>query len=191
MKRAILYSIVSLILTIILLFRFEFFYINISPNNTYHLNLTERQLINDSILSFREKVKLGKFDEIKRDLTKGRQDSYWEGIILKDIQRNQIEFGNPLSWKIFRVAQPQFNKEKGETVYIVDYLTKFEKEERHESFGWLVRKNNEISLIFASIKSVESTQWRIEERDKQKLIVEKYPNEIIIPYADRYIEFRY
>lgn len=191
MKRAFLYSLISLVLITILLFRLGFFYINISPHNSYHLSETEKSLITNAISQFRERVESGKFEEIAKDLSKGRQDSYWENIILKDIQNDRAEYGKPLSWEFFRSAQPQSDKEKGETVYHLDYLTKYETEEVFESFIWLVKENNEINLIHTGIHLPQATEWRIEERDKQKLIVEKYSNEIIIPYADRYIEFRY
>jgi len=191
MKRSILYSVISVILITILLFRFGFFYINISPHNTYRLNESESRMIENAILKFREKLENGEFDEIGKDLARGRQNVNAENFILKDIQNNRSKYGKPLSWEIFQVVQPQFDKEKVETVYQVDCLTKFEKEERHESFGWRVKENNEINLIFTDVESSQSTRWRIEERDRQKVIVEKYPNEIIIPYAHRYIEIRY
>ncbi len=138
-----------------------------------------------------ERVEKEKFNEIAEDLSKGRQNTYWENIILRDIQNNHAEYGKPLSWEIFRVAQPQIDKVKGEMVYHIDCLTKFEKGEIYESFVWLVKDNNEINLIANDLKLHGGTQWRIEERDKQKVIIENYPNEIIIPYTDRYIEFRY
>jgi hypothetical protein len=191
MKRKILYSSVFFILLTVLLFRLGFFYVSISAHNSHHLNKTEKSLIDNAISQFRERVENGKFEEIAKDLSKGRQDSYWENIILKDIQNDRAEYGKPLSWEFFRSAQPQLDKEKGETVYHLDYLTKYETEEVFESFIWSVKENNEINLINTDIHLPQATEWRIEERDKQKLIVEKYSNEIIIPYADRYIEFRY
>ncbi len=191
MKGKILYSSVFLILVTILLFRLGFFYVNISPHNSYHLNETEKSLIDNAILQFRERVEKGKFDEIAKDLSKGRQDAYWENIALKDIQSDYVEYGKPLSWEIFQVAQPQLDKNWGGKVYSIDCLTKYEREELFESFGWLIKENNEINLIHTDIHYPQSTQWRIEERDKQKLIAKKYSNEIIIPYADRYIEIRY
>jgi hypothetical protein len=191
MKRAVLYSLVSLVLITILFFRLGFFYVEISPHNSYHLNEMEKGLIENAILEFREKVENGEFDEIGKELTRGRRDVIAENSILKDIQNNYSEYGKPISWEIFRVVQPQLDKNKGETVYIIDCLTKFEREERHESFGWQVKENSEINLIFTDVESLQSTQWRIEERDKKKVIIKKYPNEFIIPYADRYIEFRY
>ena len=191
MKRIILYSIVSLILITILVFRLGFFYVNISPHNSYHLTEKEQTLITNAILQFRNRVENKRFDEIAKDLSKGRQDAYWENIILKDIQENSFEYGKPLSWEIFQVAQPQFDKEKNETVYHVDCLTKFEKEEVYENFIWLVKGSDEISLIHNDLHLPQATEWRINERDKHKLVVESYSHEIIIPYADRYIVFRY
>jgi hypothetical protein len=191
MKRTIIYLTVSITLLIVLLFRFELLYINVSRHNSYHLTDAEKTLIVNAISKFRERVDAGKFSEIEENLSKGRKDIYWEKIITKDIQNNLVEYGKPLSWEIFEVAQPQVDKVKGETHYHVSCLTKFEKEEIHESFIWSVKDNKEINLFFNGLGYPQSTNWRIEERNKQKVIVEKYPREIIIPYADRYIEIRY
>lgn len=191
MKRTIIYLTVSLTLLIVLLFRFELLYVNVSPHNSYHLTGAEKTLIVNAVSRFRERVDAGKFSEIEEDLSKGRQEVYWENIISKDIQNNLVEHGKPLSWEIFQVAQPQIDKVKGETHYHVSCLTKFANEELYESFIWLV-KNNEIHLVHTEVNNIpQATIWRIEERNRQKVIVEKYPREIIIPYADRYIEIRY
>jgi hypothetical protein len=173
-----------------LLFRLGIFYVNISPHNTYRLTEKEQTLITDAILQFRNKVENEKFDEIAKDLSKGRQNTYWEKIILKDIQENKAEYGNPLAWEIFRVSQPQKDDVKGEIVYHVDCLTKFANEEIYENFIWLV-KDNEIHLVQTDVHYPQSTKWRIDERNRQKDVIEKHPEEIIIPYADRFIEIRY
>jgi hypothetical protein len=191
MKRAVLYSLISLVLLMILFFRFGFFYVNVSPHNTYWLNETEKQLIDKATLKFRERIENEKFDEILEDLTKGRQDAGGENTIIKEIQEEQSKLGKSNFWEIIRVAQPQLDNESGEKIYHVDCLSKYENE-IYESFIWRIKNNNEINLIYSTTDHLsEATKWIIEERNNQKLITEQYPNEIIIPYADRYIEFRY
>ena len=192
MKKAILYSLVALVLITILLFRLGFFYVNISPHNTYKLNESEFELIENSTSLFKDRVENEKFDEIRKEFAETEGDEFRQNWIINDLKNDRAEFGKSLSWEIFRVAQPQPDRELNGKIYHVDILTKTEKQEVYESFIWLIKENKEIKLIFAGdMDTTPALEWRVEERDKQKLIVEKYPNEIIIPYADRYIEFRY
>ncbi len=192
MKRAILYSLVSLILVTILLFRLSFFYINISPDNSYRLNENESRLIENAISQFKERIENGKFDEIQNEFAKTEGDTFRQNWIINDLKNDRAVFGKSLSWEVFRVAQPQLDKELNGRLYFVDYLTKTEKAEVYEPFIWLIKENNEIKLIFGGDMDITpALEWRLKERDKQKRIVEHYPNEIIIPYADRYIEIRY
>jgi len=192
MKKAILYSLVALVLITILLFRLGFFYVNISPHNTYKLNESEFKLIENSTSLFKDRVENEKFDEIRKEFAETEGDEFRQNWIINDLKNDRAEFGKSLSWEIFRVAQPQPDRELNGKIYHVDILTKTEKQEVYESFIWLIKENKEIKLIFAGdMDTTPALEWRVEERDKQKLIVEKYPNEIIIPYADRYIEFRY
>ncbi len=192
MKKTILYSIVALVLTIILLFRLGFFYISVSPHNTYKLNKNEFKLIVNSISLFKDRVENQKFDEIRKEFAKTEGDEFRQNWIIKDLKNDRVEFGKSLSWEIFRIAQPQPDEELNGKIYHVEILTKTEKREVYENFIWLIKENNEIKLIFGGDMDITSAlEWRVEERNKQKVIVEKHSNEIIIPYADRYIEFRY
>ena len=191
MKKAILYSFVIAVGAIALLYGLGFFYVSVAPHNSYRLTELESNLIENAVRRFRDRVEHKRFDEIAEDLSKGRRDEYWERIILNNIRNNFEEFGIPSSWEFFRCAQPQFDSELKDTVYHLDYLTKYDTREVLESLIFVKTSNNEVNLINADIGLPEAAEWRIEERDKNKDIVRKYPNEIIIPYADRYIEFRY
>ncbi len=55
MKKITLYLTISSILLIILLFRLEFVYVAVSPNNSYSLTEAEKKLISNAILQFRER----------------------------------------------------------------------------------------------------------------------------------------
>ena len=192
MKKAILYSVVSLILGIILLFRLGFFYVNLSPHNTYKLNENGSELIESATALFKDRVESGKFAEIQKEFAKTDGDEFRQNWIINDLKNDRAEFGKSLSWEIFRVAQPQPDGELGGKHYHVEILTNTESGEVWEHFIWLINENNEIKLIFGGdMDTMPALNWRIEERNKQKLIIEKYPNEIIIPYANRYIEIRY
>lgn len=192
MKKAILYSLVALVLTIILLFRLGFLYISVSSHNTYKLNKNEFKLIVNSTSQFKDRVENERFDEIRKEFAKTEEDEFRQDWIIKDLKNDRAEFGKSLSWEIFQVAQPQPDEELKGKIYHVDILTKTEKQEVYEHFIWLIKENKEIKLIFGGdMDTTPALEWRAEERNKQKLIAEKYPNEIIIPYADRYIEFRY
>src|SRR5687767_9462588 len=98
MKRTTIYLTVSLTLLIVLLFRFELLYVNVSRHNSYHLTNAEKTLIVNAISQFRARVGTERFSEIAEDLSKGRQSADWEDVILKDIQENRAEYGKPLSW---------------------------------------------------------------------------------------------
>jgi hypothetical protein len=191
MRKGTIYSLVIATVAVLLLYGFGFFLISVAPHNSYRLNELESKLIENAILQFRERVENNRFDEIREDLSKGRLDEYWERIRLNDIRNNFREYGKPRSWQFFRCAQPQFDNELDETVYHLDYLTKFDTGEVYESFIFVKRSNNEINLIHSDIHLPEAAEWRISERDEHDRIIRKYPNEIIIPYAYRYIAFRY
>ncbi len=192
MKRAVLYSLVSLILLTILLFRFGFFYINISPHNSYRLNENESRLIEKATSQFKERIENGKFDEIQNEFVKDERDVFRQNYVINDLKKDRAEFGKSLYWEFLCAALPQPDKELNGKRYNVEYITKTEKGEVWEHFIWLIKANNEIKLIFGGdMDTTRALQVRLEERDKRKLIVEKYSNEIIIPYADRFIEIRY
>ena len=191
MKKIFTFSTVAVIWLVVLLYSFGFFYVNVSQHNTYKLDETELGLIENAISRFRERVDNQNFDEIRDDLSKGRRDEYWEKIIFEDIRNDRAEFGRPRQWEFFRCARPQVDSKLNETVYHLDYLTTFDSGEMYESFIFVRNVNNEVNLINTDLHLPQATEWRIEERDKHKAVVEEYPNEIIIPYADRYIEFRY
>jgi hypothetical protein len=192
MKRAFLYSIVSLVLITILLFRLGFFYVNISPHNSYRLNETEKTLIDNATSQLKERIENGKFDEIQNEFIYDEQDIFRQNYIINDFKKDRAEFGKSLSWEFFDATLPQPDNELNGKRYNVEYITKTEKGEVWEHFIWLIKADNEIKLIFGGdMDTTRALQVRLEERDRQKSIVEKYPNEIIIPYADRFIEFRY
>ncbi len=192
MKGAVLYSLVSLILLTILLFRFGFFYINISPHNSYRLNENESRLIEKATSQFKERIENGKFDEIQNEFVKDERDVFRQNYVINDLKKDRAEFGKSLYWEFLCAALPQPDKELNGKRYNVEYITKTEKGEVWEHFIWLIKANNEIKLIFGGdMDTTRALQVRLEERDKRKLIVEKYSNEIIIPYADRFIEIRY
>jgi hypothetical protein len=193
MKRKILYLAVSLILLTILLFRLEIFYISVSPFNSYRLTTNETILFEGTVSKFWEKVENGKFDEIKNELAEDANDEYRNNLYINEFRENRTQFGKVISWKFFRAASPRitstWSENPAEEIYHVEYLTKAENGEFCAWFVWKVKQNGEIKLLNLTLDS--PVEWRIEEQNKQKLIVEKHPNEIIIPYADRYIEFRY
>ncbi len=192
MKRAFLYSIVSLVLITILLFRLGFFYVNISPHNSYRLNETEKTLIDNATSQLKERIENGKFDEIQNEFIYDEQDIFRQNYIINDFKKDRAEFGKSLSWEFFDATLPQPDKELNGKRYNVEYITKTKKGEVWEHFIWLIKADNEIKLIFGGdMDTTRALQVRLEERDRQKSIVEKYPNEIIIQYADRFIEFRY
>lgn len=191
MKRPILLSIVALVLAVILSYVFGFFYISVSPHNTYRLKEKELRLLNVALINYRERIESNRFDEVRDDLSRGRRDAYSEKIILSHIHENLTEFGMPSSWELFRSAQPQRNLDTNETVYHLDYLTTFTNGEVYESFIWLVTAEDEVHLVNTDLHLPDATEWRIEARDKQRAIISTYANEITIPYADRYIEIRY
>jgi hypothetical protein len=192
MKKAILYSIVFLILGITLLFRLGFLSVNLSPHNTYKLDKSESGLIENATSQFKERVESGRFDEIQKEFAKTEGDESRQNWIINDLKNDRAEFGKSLSWELFRVAQPRQDKELNGKLYFIDYLTKTEKQEVYEHFIWLIKENNEIKLIFGGdMDTTPALNWRLEERDQQKILIEKHPNEIIIPFADRYVEIRY
>jgi hypothetical protein len=192
MKKSISYSLVSLVLIVTLLFRLGFFYVNVSAHNSYRLNENESKLIENATLQLKRKIESGKFDELRNDFIKDEKDAFRQNYVIDDFKKDRAEFGKSLSWEIFRVAQPQPDRELGGKCYHVEILTNTESGEVWEHFIWLIKENNEIKLIFGGdMDNTLALNWRIEERNKQKLIAEKHPNEIIIPFADRYIEFRY
>ncbi len=192
MKRIILYSSISIILLTLLLFKLGFFYINISRHNSYRLNETEKTLIDNATSQLKKRIENGKFDEIQKEFIYDEQDIFRQNYIINDFKKDRAEFGKSLSWEFSDAALPQPDKELNGKRYNVEYITKTEKGEVWEHFIWLIKANNEIKLIFGGdMDTTRALQVRLEERDKQKLVVEKYPNEIIIPYADRFIEIRY
>lgn len=193
MKRKILYLAVSLILLTILLFRLEIFYVSVSPFNSYRLTKNETILFEDTVSKFWGKVENGKFDEIRNELAEDADDEYRNNLYINEFRENRKQFGKVISWEFFRAASPRitstWSENPAEKNYHVEYLTKAENGEFCAWFVWKVKQNGEIKLLNLTLDS--PVEWRIEEQNKQKLIVEKHPNEIIIPYADRYIEFRY
>ncbi len=191
MKKPVLFSIGIATLALIALYNLDFFYVSVAAHNSYRLNKTEANLIASAIERFRDRLENQKFDELREDLSKGRRDEYWEKIIFKEIFKDFSEYGKARSWEFVSCAQPQFDEDLNETVYHLDYLTKFDNGEGYESFIFVKKSDNDVNLINAEIGLAEVTERLIEERDKQKAIVERYPSEIIIPYADRYIEIRY
>ncbi|MBA2619714.1 MAG: hypothetical protein H0U87_00790 [Acidobacteria bacterium] len=195
-KRTILYSSVSLILLTILLFRLDLFYVNISPFNSYRLTKSESILFEDAVSKFWEKVENEKFDGLANELYEDEESKYRDAYIKQDfekIKENRSRLGKIISWEFFRSASPritsEWSKNPDEKIYQIEYLTKAENGEFCAWFTWKVKANGEIKLHNLNIDS--PVEWRVEERDKQKSVVEKHPNEIIIPYADRYIEIRY
>ncbi len=193
MKKTILYSLVSLILLITLLFRLDFFYVNVSPFNYYRLSKNESILFEDAISKFWEKVEKEKFDEIKDELSEGEEKDRRYSEIINDLKENRNKFGKITSWEFFRSASPRITskwaKNPDEKIYQIEYLTKAENGEFCAWFIFYIEANGAIKLFGLSLDS--PVEWRIEERNIQKVVVEKHPNEIIIPYADRYIEIRY
>ncbi|MCY7348894.1 MAG: hypothetical protein LH614_22110 [Pyrinomonadaceae bacterium] len=193
MKKAILYSLVALVLITILLLRLDVVYVNISPHNYYRLNKNESILFEDAVSKFWGKVEKEKFDEIKSELSEDETNDYRNNLILNDLKENRSQFGKIISWEFFRSASPQITSESvrnpDEKHYHIEYLTKAENGEFCTSFIWKLKPDNEVKLFFVGNDS--PVEWRIEERNKQRLVIEKHPNEIIIPYADRYIEIRY
>lgn len=193
MKRIILYSLVSLILLTILLFRFDFFYVNRSEFNSYRLTKTESILFENSVSRFWEKAEKEKFDELKYELSESEEKDRRYGDLVNDLKENRNKFGKIKSWEFFRAASPRITSEwaknPDEKIYHIEYLTKAENGEFCAWFVFYVEPDGEIKLYGLSLDS--PVEWRIEERDRQKLIVKKHPNEIIIPYADRFIEIRY
>ncbi len=87
MKRAFLYSIVSLVLITILLFRLGFFYVNISPHNSYRLNETEKTLIDNATSQLKERIENGKFDEIQNEFIYDEQDIFRQNYIINDFKK--------------------------------------------------------------------------------------------------------
>ena len=193
MKKTILYLSITLILLTILLFRLDIIYVNISPFNSYRLSKPETILFENAVSNFWEKVEQEKFDEIKDELSEGEEKDRRYTEIISDLKENRNNFGKITSWKFFRSASPRITSEwaknPDEKIYQIEYLTKAKNGEFCAWFIFYVEPSGEIKLFGLSLDS--PVEWRIEERDKQKLIVEKRPNEIIIPYADRYIEIRY
>lgn len=196
MKKVILYSPVSLVLLIALLFRLGVFYVNISEYNSYKLTESESILFENAVSRFWEKVENERFDELENELYEGQSDKYRDIYIKREIQslrENRNRFGKIKSWEFFRSASPRITSEWAknldEKIYQIEYLTKAENEEFCAWFVFHVKPDGEIRIY--NLTTDSPVEWRIEERDKQRLIVEKYPNEIIIPYSDRYIEFRY
>ena len=191
MKRIIFVLIVAIGLTGVLSYLLGLFCVRMSPNNTYRLTGQEAHSLEGALLNFRERIESRRFDEIREDLSRGRKDEYWERIILNHIRQNLIEYGEPRSWELFRSAQPQKDTESNETIYHLDYLTVFDSGEVYESFIWSVDANGEVHLVNTDIHLPEATRWRIEEREKQRSLINRYPNELVIPFADRCIEIRY
>ncbi|MEP7148250.1 MAG: hypothetical protein ABI857_05145 [Acidobacteriota bacterium] len=191
MKKTVLYLVAITILATVMAYGVGFFFVSVAPHNSYRLNETEVILINAAIERFRERLENNKLDEIREDLSQGRRDEYWEKIIVEDLRKDQLEFGVARSWELFRCAQPQFDRELNETIYHLDYLTRFDSGEASESFILVKKADNQINLINRDINLAEVAEWQIDERNIHDTLVGKYPNEIIIPYADRYIEFRY
>ncbi len=193
MKKAILYSLVALVLITILLFRLDVVYVNISPHNYYRLNKNESILFEDAVSKFWGKVEKEKFDEIKSELSEDDTNDYRNNLIVNDLKENRSQFGKIISWEFFRSASPQITSESvrnlDEKYYHIEYLTKAENGEFSTSFIWKMKPDDEVKLFFVGTDS--PVEWRIEERNKQRLVIEKHPSEIIIPYADRYIEIRY
>lgn len=173
----------------VLLYYFELFHMELSLHNTYQLTAIERGLIEGAVQRFRGRVKDGKFEEIRHDLSIGRRDAYWEEIILNDLRADTTELGDPISWNLFNCAQPQIDQ--GNTIYHLDYLTTFTAGERLESIILSRDPNDHMSLVSADIGLPEATQWRIAERDRHSEISKKFPREIFIPLPDRYLEIRY
>ena len=196
MKRTILYLSVSVILLTILLFRLDFFYVNISPFNSYRLTKNESIFFEEAVSKFWEKVENEKFDDLANELYEDEASKYRDTLVKQDfekIKENRSRLGKVISWEFFRAASPHITSEWAENpdekIYHIEYLTKAENGEFCAWFVWKVKASGEIKLHNLSVDS--PVEWRIEERYIHKLVVEKHPNEIIIPYADRYIEFRY
>ena len=192
MKRFVISILSALFLLVILggiAYYLELVHFEVSPHNTYRLTAYEQAIIDRAVQKFRVRVSEGRFDEIGLDLSKGRRDAYWENIILTDIKADVVEFGHPISGELFRCAQPQVDRD--ETIYHLDYLTSFAGGERYESVILSKNSNDEINLVNADVGLVEMTEWRIAERDRHRELSRKFPREIIIPFADRYLEVRY
>ncbi len=145
---------------------------------------------------FRERVETGKFEEIQKEIAENDRDMTWQNMQIERIKDSHFKFGNPTSWDFFRSTSPRITSDIGkypnEKTFLVEYLTKTEKKEFLEHFGWILRGNGEIRLSsYSSEDYVDVMKWRLEEREKQNFVINQYPNEIIIPINDRFIEIRY
>lgn len=191
MKRRFALIIIVICGAVSLLYYFEYFHVELAPHNSYRLSSHEEEVISHAVQTYRDRVKEGSFDQIAEDLSNGRRDSYWEKIILEDIRKDSTEFGLPISWELFSCAQPQYDAKEKETVYHLDYLTRFAQQELYESIILVKKENNNVHMINADFGLLEAAEWRINERNRHRALRERYPRGLTIPYADRFLEIRF
>ncbi len=173
----------------VVLYYFGYVYVELSPHNTHRLTVSERAHIDKAVEQFQRRVINADFEAISQDLSKGRRDPYWEKIILEDIKDDALEFGQPLSWEMFRCAQPQIHG--GETIYHLDYLTTFDTAELYQSVILSRDSDDQFNLVSTDVGLVVASEWRIVERNRHRELTKRYPRELIVPFADRYLEVRY
>jgi len=157
MKRTILYSLVSLILLTVLLFRLDFFYINRSEFNSYRLTKNESILFENAVSKFWAKVEKGEFDEIKDELSEGEEKDWRHTRLINDIKENRNKFGKITSWEFFRSASPRITSEwaknPDEKIYQIEYLTQAENGEFCAWFTFYIEPNGEIKIFGLSLDS--------------------------------------
>jgi len=167
--------------------------VGISPYAHYKLNQKESQLIEASIARFREKIENAQFDQIKNELIQNGRDEWLQNYTMQKVENIREEFGKPQSIEFFRALPPKpvnkyFENLSG-TLYMVSYFTKAEKGEFSEHFDWIINENDEVTLLTYSGNKMQD--WEIKNRERESFINANYPNEIRIPFGERFIEIRY
>lgn len=187
---SILFSLLGLSLLLFVFVRTGYIYIGISPYYNYKLNETETKLFEDAISKLRERVELGKFDEIEANIADGPVS---KTEIIEKLKKSRRKFGKPIFSEFFRSSPPdsasKYYPNVNGTDYITFYFTNTDDDDFFsEHFEWIVTENNEVKLLNYDGNHIRD--WELQTRELERRLKE-YKHEINIPYGERFIEIKY
>jgi hypothetical protein len=170
------------ILGFVLFIKSGVIYVGFAPIASYKLNEAEKKVINEALTLFREKVENEEFDLLAKEFALVDKRDLEDSFSLQKVKSLKKEYKKPLETEVFRVMKPyqasQYWQNIQGSVYNVTNLTKTENGEISETFSWNITENEPVKLL--SYHFFEIKKWEILNRERDKYLEEKYPNQILI-----------
>lgn len=178
------------LVSLLTLMSFEVINIGISPHYSYRLTEAEAKTLDAAHKELHNRMAKGEYDLIAEDLVEARVSKEEN---LRRIKEAFGNFGAPKEFEFFRAADPEpaskHYPEHDGTNYITYYFAKGESSEFSESIDWIVDNSGRAKIRNYSGNEILESQKIHRERERR--LARVLPNEIRIPFFDRFIEVRY